>query len=279
MPELPEVETMVQGLRARIKGRKITDIWADERKLIHHPPFAVFAKQVKGSRVKDAVRRGKIIVMELRPLGFLLFHPKMTGHFLFLSKGSQAQDCLRQKSIHLVFQLDNGYYLAWSDQRKFSRIEYWPVETMDEIAWLGELGEDPLSPAFTFKVFDQLLGQSKARIKSWLMGQKLIAGVGNIYASEILWAAKVSPEKKVRCLSRDERKKIFDAMKRILKQAVADRGTSVAEFRDIDDQKGRYASRLKVYRRGGQGCSRCAQPIKRKVINNRSTYYCPHCQK
>ncbi len=274
MPELPEVETMVSGLRKEIKGKKIIDIWTDEKKLIHHPSFCVFEQGLKGKIIKEIQRHGKIAVFELEPEGFLLFHPKMTGHFL-VSKKKDFKD----KSVHLIFNLSNDKYLAWSDQRKFSRIEFWSVKEKHDILWLDKIGQDPLSPGFSFNDFKKLLDKRKNKIKSWLMDQRFIAGIGNIYASEILWAARVNPEKKVCDLTTEEKKEIFLNMKKILNQAIINKGTSVGEFRDIEDKRGEYSSFLKVYRKSGENCPRCNQAIKRKIIGNRSTYYCSNCQK
>lgn len=274
MPELPEVETMVLGLRKKIMGKKIIDTWADEKKLIHHPSFYVFKRELKGRRFKNIKRRGKIIVSELEPKGFLLFHPKMTGHFLVLEDRN-----FEDKTIHLMLSLDGGQYLAWSDQRKFSRIEFWLVKKEKNVPWLNEIGINPLSPKLSFDDFNKLMGQRKNRVKSWLMDQRFVAGIGNIYASEILWAAQVNPEKKICDLTISEKNKIFLNMKKILNRAIIKKGTSVGEFRDVEDRKGNYGSFLKVYRKSEQNCQRCGQTIRKKIIGNRSTYYCPNCQK
>ncbi len=278
MPELPEVETMVRGLRSRIKNKRIIDVWTDERKLFYHPSFSVLKKKIKDSSIMDVRRRGKIIVFHLKPQGFLLFHPKMTGHFLILSPKTYQKEYIEDKSIHAFFELNNNQYLAWSDQRKFSRIEYWPTETIEDIKWLANLGDEPLVADFTFERFNELIDQNSARIKSWLMDQKHIVGIGNIYANEILWATKINPYRQAKSLSLSERKKIFSGIKKILKQAIIEGGTSIAEFRNVNDQEGKYSSYLKIYRKNGK-CPRCHQSLKREIIGNRSTYYCPYCQK
>lgn len=266
---------MVRGLRSRVNRKKITNLWADEKKIIHHPPFSLFKKSLLGQTIIDVDRRGKIIVFSLKPKGFLLVHPKMTGHFLVV-KEKPNSDYLKKKSAHLMLTLNNGNYLVWTDQRKFSRIEYWPVKRTDEIPWLEELGAEPLR--LSFSEFDRLLDDRRTRIKVWLMDQRFIVGVGNIYANEVLWSAKVNPEKPVFELSKDQRKKILVDLKKMLKKAIISRGTSVAEYRDINDEEGRYADHLKVYNRKGKPCPRCRQKIVRKVAGSRSTYYCPNCQ-
>lgn len=269
---------MVGDLRTRAGKRKLVEIWTDEEKLFHHPSFSVFREKAKGSQITGVKRRGKIIVMELKPSAFLLFHPKMTGHFLILGPAASGRDYLGDRSIHLVFLLDNGYHLGWSDQRKFSRIEYWPTDDPNGIPWLAGLGREPLADDFGFSDFRKLMVRGPSRIKSWLMDQRFIAGIGNIYASEILWRAKIDPERSIKELSVGEQRRIFIAMKEILRQAVADRGTSVAEFRDIEDRPGNYAVRLKTYRKNGRPCRRCQEPIRRKMTGGRSTYYCLLCQ-
>ncbi len=277
MPELPEVETMVRGLRKIAKGKIITEIWADEPKLVYNPSFSVFKRKIKNQLISEVSRRGKIIIFEFSPKGFLLVHPKMTGHFLFFDSSKNIIEIIEKKSIHLILKMNDGSQLAWSDQRKFSRIEYWAEKELEDIPWLEKLGEEPLS-SLSFKKFNDLINGHSIRVKAWLMDQRFVVGIGNIYASEILWAAKVEPTRPINSLTVDERKKIFLALKKILKKAIIEGGTSIAEFRNINDQEGKYASRLKVYRRAGQKCPRCKELIKRKMIGNRSTYYCSGCQ-
>ena len=275
MPELPEVETMVRGLRSRVKRKTITNLWTDEKKIIHHPSFNFFKKSLIGQTIVDVERRGKIIVFKLKPKGFLLVHPKMTGHCLAL-KEKPSGSYLKKKSAHLMLVLSNDLYLVWTDQRKFSRIEYWPVKTISEIPWLKELGAEPLE--LSFSEFDRLMDNRRTRVKSWLLDQRFIVGVGNIYANEVLWSAKINPEQPVIELSKDQRKKLLIDLKKILKRAIINRGTSVAEYRDISDQEGHYANYLKVYGRPGKPCPRCGREIIRKMTGSRSTYYCPKCQ-
>jgi len=275
MPELPEVETMVRGLLSRVKGKQITDLWADEKKLIHHPSFRLFKESLIGQQITNIERRGKIIIFHLQPKGFWLAHPKMTGHFLFL-ESKPDDDFIKEKSVHLSLSFSDKTFLAWSDQRKFSRLEYWSVDNIAQIPWLRQLGLEPLK--MSFAEFNQLIEGRRQRIKSWLMDQRFIVGVGNIYASEVLWLAQVNPERPAGDLSSDERKKIFQGLQKMFKKAIIKKGTSLLEYRDIEDQKGEYANYLQVYGRKGQPCPRCQGEIVRKMIGSRSTYYCPQCQ-
>lgn len=275
MPELPEVETMVRGLVSRVKGKQIADLWTDEKKLIYHPSFRLFKESLIGQQITDINRRGKIIIFHLRPKGFWLVHPKMTGHFLFL-ESKPTNDFVKEKSVHLELEFIDKTFLVWSDQRKFSRLEYWSVDNLDQIPWLQQLGQEPLE--MSFPEFNQLIEGQRQRIKSWLMDQRFIVGVGNIYANEVLWLAQVNPGKSAGNLSLDERKKIFRGLQKMFKKAIIKKGTSLLEYRDIEDQKGEYANYLQVYGRQGQPCPRCQREIVRKVIGGRSTYYCPYCQ-
>ena len=292
MPELPEVETTVRGLKSRILGRKIKDVWIDFEKMVKKPKnFKEFKRKLKGKEIKNIKRRGKNILINLSDNKILLIHQKMTGHLLFgkwvFKKGkwfSEVPGPLRNdfknQFLHLVFFLDNGKNLALSDLRKFAKVELWDKNELENSKGFKDLGHEPLEKKFTFVKFKGVLEKrKKGKIKQVLMDQKIIAGIGNIYSDEILWDAQVNPFRDIKTLKEKELKKIYKSMRKILKKGIRVKGDSVSDYRKIDGTEGGFGSLEKVYRKEGKKCQRCGSIIKRKKIGGRSTHFCPKCQK
>jgi len=289
MPELPEVTTMVKGLKQKVLERTIVDVWTDAEKLIKIPKsFEDFKKGLVGKKIKDVRRRGKIILVELDGNKNLLIHPKMTGHFLVgkWEKKARAWEPLEKgplgdpmnRFVHLIFWLDNGLMVAFSDLRKFGRIELWDTEQLPGAQIIQGLGTDALD--LTFEKFKEIIKKAKKKkIKQLLMDQKLIAGIGNIYSGEILFQAGVHPFRSADSLKQDELKKIHKAIGNILKKAIGLAGSSVSDFRRTSGTKGKFQEIIKVYRREGQKCSKCGTIIERKKIGGRSAHFCEKCQK
>lgn len=290
MPELPEVETIVRDLQKKVLGRKIKDVWTDWKKIIKRPiDFEKFKEEIKGRKIKEIERKGKNILFKLSGDKTLLVHQKLTGHLL-LGKWRQkdggwrpiAQGPLEDqmnKFLHLIFWLDNGEQLALSDLRKFAKVELWDTKDLLESEEFKRLGPEPLEKSFTFQKFDKALERQKGKIKQILMDQTIISGIGNIYSDEILFEAKIHPFKEVSKLTQVELKRIYQAIKKILKKAIKLRGESISNFRDLQGKKGYFDKMRKVYRREGEKCSRCGTIIKRIKIAGRSAHFCPKCQK
>ena len=298
MPELPEVETIVRGLNNRalkILSARFLDVWTDFKKIIKKPKnFGQFKKLLKGKKIERITRRGKNIILDLSGGLSLLIHQKLTGHLLFgkwqlvggkwrpLKRGPLEDPMNR--FLHLIFWLDNGHQLALSDLRKFAKVELWKTNELEKDEGLKKLGPDPLGKSFIFEDFKKALRGTqgkprKGKIKQVLMDQNVIAGIGNIYSDEILWASKINPLKGVSELSTAKLKKIYFQTQDILKKAIRMRGTSVSDFRDVEGRKGFFEKTLKVYRKKGKKCPRCSTPIKRIKIGGRSAHFCPKCQK
>jgi len=282
MPELPEVTTMVNGLKKRVLGRVIIDVWTDAEKLIKNLEFEKFKKQIKGKKIIDIFRKGKVICFQLSDNKILFVHPKMSGHFL-AGKWDKVGDAWQSKNhkidkyVHLMFWLDNSLMLAFSDLRKFVRIELWNKQKLSQAKIIQELGPDALG--ITLTQFEQILQKSRRRIKQILMDQKLIAGIGNIYADEILFQSRIYPFKAAGRLTKQEINKIYQAIKPILKKAIKLGGSSVSDFYNSEGNKGNFQNEFKVYRRNGKKCFNCLTIIKREKLANRSTHFCPKCQK
>ncbi len=291
MPELPEVETIIRGLKKKILNLKIQDVWTDSKKIIKKPKqFSRFKKELKGKIVVGIRRRGKNILIDLSGDKVLLVHQKISGHLLYgrwkKEKGkwiSEVQGSLVNdfwnNFLHLIIFFNDNRQLALSDLRKFSKVELWDKEKLEKSKYLQSLGAEPLEKDFTFKKFKESLNKRRrGRIKQVLMDQRIIVGIGNIYANEILWKSKVNPFKDLNKLKEKDLRKIYKNIKIVLKEAIKLKGSSVSDFRQIDGKKGRYGNFLKVYRKEGEKCLVCKNKIKRDKISGRSTFFCSKCQ-
>jgi formamidopyrimidine-DNA glycosylase len=296
MPELPEVETTVKGLKKTVLGRKIEDVWSDTPKMARvfkkgemKSDFSGFRKEVKGKKILEIGRRGKNILFFLSEGKILLVHLKMTGHFLFgkwrmekgrqkpLSKGPLTEDPMN-RFIRVVLYLGKGKQLALCDLRKFAKMELWDEKGLKNSKAFSSLGPEPLSAGFSFKRFKDALKNKKGRIKQVLMDQTVIAGIGNIYSDEALFAAKIHPLKKTFDLKEKELERIYLAVRKVLKQGIDKKGESFSDFRTVSGEKGGFDSFRRVYRREGEPCFECKKPIKRIKIGGRSSCFCPRCQ-
>jgi len=288
MPELPEVETIVLGLKKKVLKRTFIDVWTDFKKIIKEPKdFEKFKKEIKGRKIRKVWRRGKNIILDLSGEKSLLIHQKLTGHLLLgkwkfenrewrsLIPGPLSDDPMN-RFLHLIFFLDNGKQLALSDLRKFAKVELLDKEALEKE--LSSLGYEPLEKNFTFEKFKETLRQAQGKIKQVLMDQNVIAGIGNIYSDEILWMAKIHPFKEIKRLNDEEIKRIYEAMREILPKAIKVGGESISDFRRISGEKGGFDPLRKVYRREGEKCSRCGTIIKRVKLAGRSAHFCPKCQ-
>ena len=287
MPELPEVETTVNFLKKKILGKKIKDIVIEATEIIKKPKIETFKKIIKGKQIKDIQRKGKNILFFLSKDYILLFHLKLTGHLLLgkwkkekgkwvsLKEGPLKEDPLN-KFLRVIFILNDGKMLALSDLRKFAKIEL--AKKKEILKELEKLGPDPLEISFEeFK--KRIQKRKKSEIKKVLMQQEVISGIGNIYSVEALWEAKISPFRKVKDLSENELKKLFQSIKKILKEAIKLQGESISDWRKPNGEKGNYDKIRRVYRKEGEKCQRCGKEILKKTQGQRSTYFCANCQK
>jgi len=290
MTVLPEVETTISDLKRKVLSRTFLNVWCDAKKIIKRPrTFDEFKKEILGRKIKKIERKGKNILIYLDKEKVLLIHQKLTGHLLvgkWQKKGNSWVPLIKgpledpaNRFIHLIFFLDNGLMLALSDLRKFAKVELWDEKELMQSKEIREIGIDPLSPEFTFQEFKKRIKSTKRKIKQALMDQSLIAGIGNIYSDEALFAARIHPERKANTLSEEEIKNLYQSIKRILKKAIEVGGESISDYRKPDGSKGGFDPLRKVYRREGEPCVRCKTPIKRIKIAQRSSYFCPKCQK
>jgi len=281
MPELPEVETTVRGLRKTIIGLVIKDVWTDlktkdRRKYdtVANPKyFKIFKKEIIGKKILLVERQAKNILINLSDEKTILIHMKMTGHLLFNNK---------DKFVHVIFILSDKKYLAFSDMRKFGKITLFDTKTAHDSKHLKNIGPEPLDKNFTYKKLEERLKRKLGgKVKTVLMDQVIIAGIGNIYSDEILWQAGVHPERKIVKIKEIGFKGIFKAMQKILIKSIKAGGDSMSDYRNLSGGKGKFQFYHQVYRRTGEKCKKngCKGVIKRKMINGRSAHFCSVHQK
>lgn len=275
MPELPEVETVVRDLRAGgLIGRRIEAASVTWPRIIAVPEATDFVATVTGLRFEDIARRGKYIVARLSGPRALLIHLRMTGRLTFVPAGTP-----RTKHEHVAFALEDGRELRFHDTRKFGRL--YLVSDADAI--VGHLGPEPLSDAFTARDFLRRMETRRGVLKPLLLDQEFVAGLGNIYVDEALWRARLHPQRRAEALTLEERRRLYRAIRAVLRQGVASMGTSLGvsktNFYSVAGRRGRNQDRLKVFRRTGEPCPRCATPIRRMVVAQRGTHICPACQR
>lgn len=273
MPELPEVETVRRTLEAKITGRKITGVTVNQAASIKSPTAADLIARVRGMRFSTVRRRGKYLLIDLSSGDTMVVHLRMTGRLVY----TPAEEPL-PKHTHVIFHLDDGRELRFTDQRRFGCIWVMREDETGSLSGLCSLGPEPLGDDFTRKKLAQSLLGKKTKIKAFLLDQRNIAGIGNIYADEILFAGGIHPERPAGSLSASEINRLFTSIKDILHFAVEQRGTSFSDYVDGVGEKGSHQNYLKVYGRGGEPCFRCGTAISVTRVGGRSSHFCSHCQ-
>jgi len=290
MPELPEVETITRDLRSKILGAEILGIETDWPKLFKGPNFVTFASEVKGQKITNVARRAKNILISFSGGQTMLIHLKMTGHLLItrdcikvinnkwqVDKESPLSDPFNQH-IHVIWYLSSNLKMALSDLRKFANIMLLNDESLTQK--LSFYGPEPLIDDFSIQYLSSICKKTKKEIKKVLLDQTAIAGIGNIYADEILFESGISPLRKADSLSLSETNLLYENIRKVLQLSLSLRGTSISDYRDTEGKKGGYAEVRKVYKKEGQLCPfNCGGKVVRIKVAGRGTYYCMKCQK
>jgi formamidopyrimidine-DNA glycosylase len=271
VPELPEVETIVRGLAGSLPRATIARVEVLKPDLIEGESAASFADALAGRRIASVERRAKNIVMDTGG-EYLLVNLGMTGRLFLVKEGDPAPT-----HPGVRFHLEDGRELLYHDVRRFGRL--WRMTPEAWAEWEATLGVEPLSDAFTAKWLYDATRRSRVAIKVWLMDQKRVVGVGNIYASEALFRAKVDPRTPADELTRPQAKRIREGVRDVLAEAIEFRGTTLLDYRDAEGEPGEFVRRLRVYDREGEPCVVCGRPIRRIVQGGRSTFFCGHCQR
>lgn len=268
MPELPEVETIRRGLEKRILGKKVNRVEINTDRMVKKPSPKRFKEEVEGRNFKQVIRRGKYLILVLSSGKKIVIHLRMTGQLIYGKKNTKSR---------VSFLLSNGKYLNLNDSRHLGEIRL--VENWKRVPSIVKMGREPLEDSFTLRVFSEMLNKKKARIKPLLMNQEFLAGVGNIYAQEALFKARIHPERHAYRLKRDEVKALFSEIKKVLNKAIDYKGSSLSSYVDVEGKRGSFHSRLQVYGRRGEPCVKCKTPLKFIKLAGRGTSFCPKCQK
>jgi formamidopyrimidine-DNA glycosylase len=274
MPELPEAETIVRGLRERVTGREIADARVLHRDVLCEP-VAAFRRSVRGRRIRGSERRGKKVLLELDGGRVLLVNLGMTGRLLpVLPDGPPPLFAPTHPAVR--FELVGGGALVFDDIRRFGTLE---CLTDDEWAERSAaLGPEPLGPDFTPASLAQGLSRSRSPVRSWLLDQRHVAGVGNIYANEALWRARIHPQRPANEVRRPGAARLHEGLRDVLQSAIDAKGTTLRDYRTADGQSGSFAFSLAAYGQDGSPCPRCGAIVERVVFGNRSAFFCPRCQ-
>ena len=281
MPELPEVETVARGLRQAILGRRILSVTLGKTDFIDDP--AALEQHLPGCRIEAVERYGKFMLLRLSAVNgntcaaangdaapaSLLVHLGMTGQ---IAPSPAAQPL--EKHTHVCLLLDDGRELRYTDSRRFGRIAYLTKDVLAEE--LAGFGVDPLQASKD--EFADRICERRARIKALLLNQSVLRGVGNIYADESLWKAKIHPARLGAKLSRNQAETLRRALQDILRKAIVLRGSSISDFLDAEGEPGEYQRHHRAYGREGKNCYRCKTAIRRAIVAGRSSYFCPKCQ-
>jgi len=266
MPELPEVETLKREINSCLIGKKITEVCIFSPKVIREPSPEDFQKALEGASIRNCLRRAKVLILELSNGKSLAIHLKMTGQLIFPGKGAKAR---------VRFTFSDGKKLDFNDQRLFAELRV--MDDWRTLPFVQGLGPEPFD--ITLEQFKEMLEKKKTKIKPLLMDQAFISGIGNLYAAECLFCAKVDPARPANRLTNKEKETLFACIRDVLGKAIRCGGSSVDEYVRLSGEQGGYAAFHTVYGRQGKPCYTCKTPIKRIALGGRGTYFCPRCQK
>lgn len=287
MPELPEVETVKNGLKRLLVGKTITSVDFDWPKSFPNAPDDV-KKFLIGAKITDVKRRAKVLKIELSTNYTLVIHLKMTGQLVFVGKerfgAGHPNDSLignlPDKSTRVTFKINDNAHLYFNDQRKFGWVRLVPTPEVPNIDFFKKIGPEPLSESFTFADFKkQLNKRQNSVIKAALLDQTVIAGIGNIYADESLFMAKIHPSSRVKNVSDTKLKNLYKAIREVLNLSIAKGGSSDRNYVDAEGNRGSYLKFARVFRLQGKPCDRCGTEITKTKVAGRGTHICPKCQK
>ncbi|MGO8687014.1 MAG: bifunctional DNA-formamidopyrimidine glycosylase/DNA-(apurinic or apyrimidinic site) lyase [Candidatus Dormibacteria bacterium] len=274
MPELPEVETVARDLRGELVRRRFVSAWVSQPGVLRFPGAEAFTAALPGCTVEAVERRGKYIFCAVGEGAALVFHLGMTGHLRVV-----AGDAEVVKHTHLRAELDDGRELRFDDARRFGRVMLGARTLLEDRRVLPALGVEPLSDEFTRDLLDGLMRRTTRTVKAALLDQSGIAGLGNIYVDEACHLAGIRPTRRANRLTRRERLALHAAIRGVLGKAIANRGTTIDDYRDLWDARGSHQEELQVYGRGGEPCLRCGAVLRRRVVAGRTTVYCTRCQR
>lgn len=266
MPELPEVETIKRELEKAVLSKRIMEVIINNPRAIKEPKKEDFVKGLRNVTIKNVLRKGKLLILELSSGKSLVIHLKLTGQLVYPGNARLSR---------VSFKLFDGRLLDFNDRRLLGELRL--LDDWQNLKFIKELGPEPFG--LTLDKFKQMLEGKKTKIKPLLMDQTFISGVGNLYAAEALFRAKIHPERPAESLSNREKEVLFKELKDTLSEAIKYKGSSVDQYVQLSGKPGDYIKYHKVYDREGKPCFVCKTPIKRISLGGRGTYFCPKCQK
>jgi formamidopyrimidine-DNA glycosylase len=273
VPELPEVETIKEDLRELVVGARIEDAEVLEPALVEQPSPEEFVRRLAGVRITGARRRAKHLIVELEDEQNLVFQLKIGGQLLLVPPVEEPRT-----SLMLVLHLDGDRRLFLRDQTGFTRARLLDAGELE--ARLSNLGPEPLNEGFSVEYLRETLGSRRAQIKPLLLDQKVVSGVGNIYADEILFDARLHPRRKANTISDEEWRALYEAIRKNLAAGVEHRGTTVRLYRDVLNRPGEHQNYLRIFEKHGEPCPEgCGGEVVRERVGGRPTHYCPECQR
>lgn len=273
MPELPEVESVRRTLLPHLQGRRIRRIHLLKPGQIRYPEPDAFVAQLEGERIEDIGRRGKYLLIRLEGGGVLVAHLRMSGRLVHTDREAPLV-----KHTHVIFDLDDGTQLRYVDMRTFGGFHLLGPHGEGTPAGLQELGPEPLDPEFNPEYLAGKLAGKRAPVKAAILDQRLVAGLGNIYADESLFLAGVRPDREAQSLTGAEIARLHRSCIDVLQRAIAKRGTTFSLYADGEGNAGDFYDDLQVYERKGAPCKVCGHPIEKTRVGGRGTHYCPQCQ-
>ena len=273
MPELPEVETVKEVLKTKVLGKKNKNVNIYYSKIVEYPTNDEFIKSLIGETINDIKRRGKWLMFELDNY-YLLSHLRMEGKYNYKSNEIEIG-----KHEHVQITFTDNMDLRYQDTRKFGRMYLYPKEGIFDKHPLSDLGLEPWNEELKVNYLKEKYKTKKKEIKTILLDQSIIVGIGNIYADEILFLSKINPYKRANELKKEELQNIIDNTKIVLEQAIKEGGTTIKSYTSSEGVHGRFQQMLNVHQRKGEKCLTCGTEIEKVVIGGRGTYYCPKCQK
>jgi len=275
VPELPEVETTRRRLEPGLIGRRFDHVEIVDPRLTRPEPPEVIAAELQGERVHGLGRRGKYLIVEFESGRHLLIHLRMTGNVQHPASGGFDADPYRRA----VVRLDDGSDVAYRDVRRFGTWELLEPGELEDYFAARRLGGEPLERTFTTASLERAFANRRAPVKAALLDQRAAAGVGNIYADEALWRARIHPLRPAGSLSSEELAALRTALRHVLQTGIARQGATLRDFRAPDGAQGSMQDRFRVYGRAGEPCPRCGTPIEKIRAGGRGTWFCPSCQK
>lgn len=295
MPELPEVETIRRGLGPKVLGRRIERAEVRLKKQVRGSGAKAFEAALAGRRIERLERRAKFLLFGLDRGLTLLGHLGMSGQISYWDHRREDSDRFvvspltgLQRSpsqhpvdrhTHVLLHLEGGDRVQYRDTRQFGYLRLLPSAQVAGLPSIRRLGLEPLGPGFTWEAFSHALRGRRGGLKALLLGQSAVVGLGNIYADEACFAARLHPRQKLEKLGPARRRALFEAIPAVLEQALANGGTTFMDFRGAEGQHGLNQDRLQAYGRGGEPCLRCGRALKNTLVSQRNTVYCPHCQR